>query len=196
MAHLKSFAIFEAQLIGSIEELNEAAAAQMKVNPKAKEALTKELKDLSPEERSKLKTEVENLAKKLKLDVKDLTDTAKVAKAIVDTGMIKENFEFSGEDLNEGINVKRWWEKAKGTVFKVMKTAGIGSLLLGTLAAGIGAEMMPDVSSLPQYIEATPNTLVMAGGIAAGLGLISTLLGLAGSGELKDAASGAAGGRK
>jgi len=190
MTYVKTFEIFES------EAMNEAEGFNIKgVKPEFKKMITSEVKKLSDEDKKKLASEMETLAAKLNLSVNDLKDHNKVAMALLNAGMITENFSFDGdvdqltEDLNEGLGeamkrLKGWWEKTKNTVYKWMIKLGIGSVAGGILTTAIGAGFMPD----PNYSGAplTPNAAVIAGGVAVAIGLVAILLGLKGT----DAASG------
>ena len=200
MAYVKTFKIFEAEAISEAEGFNIKG-----VKPEFKKLITSEVKKLSDAEKEKLASELGTLASKLDLTVDDLDDHNKVAMALLNAGMIVENFSFDGdvdeliEDLNEGVadamnKFKSWWEKTKEKVYKWMIKLGVGSTAGGILTAAISSGYMPE----PNYggPPITPNAAVIAGGIAAAIGLVTLLLGLKGTGELSDIANSAAAGRK
>jgi len=200
MTYVKTFAIFES------EAMNEAEGFNIKgVKPEFKKMITSEVKKLSNEDKKKLASEMGTLAAKLNLSVNDLEDHNKVAMALLNAGMITENFSFDGdvdqltEDLNEGLGeamnkFKGWWEKTKNTVYKWMIKLGAGSVAGGILTTAIGAGFMPD----PNYSGApvTPNAAVIAGGVAAAIGIVTLLLGLKGTGDLAEVAKAASGAKK
>lgn len=196
MAYVKTFAIFES------EAVNEAEGFNIKgVKPEFKKMITSEVKKLSDEDKEKLASDMGTLAAKLNLSVADLEDHNKVAMALLNAGMITENFSYDGdvdqltEDLNEGLGeamnkFKAWWEKTKMKVYKWMVKLGVGSAAGGILTAAIGAGFMPE----PNYSGApvTPNAAVIAGGVAAAIGVVSLILGLKGTGDLAEVAKSAA----
>jgi hypothetical protein len=199
MAYVKTFRIFEA------EAINEAEGFNIKgVKPEFKKMITAEVKKLSDEDKKKLASDMGSLAAKLNLTVADLEDHNKVAMALLNAGMITENFSFSGdedqliEDLNEGLGeamdkFKAWWEKTKMKVYKWMVKLGVGSAAGGILTAAIGAGFMPE----PNYSgpPVTPNAAVIAGGVAAAVGVVSLILGLKGTGDLAEVAKAASNAR-
>ena len=138
------------------------------------------------------------LASKLDLTVNDLTDHNKVAMALLNAGMVVENFSYDGdmeelmENINEGMfdGLKAWWDKAKMKVYKWMVKLGVGGVAGGIITAAIGGGMMPE----PNYSgpAVTPNAAVIAGGTALAIGMVSLILGLKGTGDLADVASAAA----
>jgi hypothetical protein len=199
MTYVKPFSIFES------EAVNEAEGFNIKgVKPEFKKMITSEVKKLSDEDKKKLASEVGTLAAKLNLSVNDLEDHNKVAMALLKAGMIAENFSFDGdvdqltEELNEGLGeamnkFKGWWEKTKNTVYKWMMKFGVGSVAVGILTSAISAGFMPD----PNYsgVPVTPNAAVIAGGVAAAIGIVSLLLGLKGTGNLAEIAKAASNAR-
>jgi len=200
MTYVKTFAIFES------EAINEAEGFNIKgVKPEFKKMITSEVKKLSDEDKKKLASEMGTLAAKLNLSVNDLEDHNKVAMALLNAGMITENFSFDGdvdqltEDLNEGLGeamnkFKGWWEKTKKNVYKWMIKLGAGSVAGGILTTAIGAGFMPE----PNYSGApvTPNAAVIAGGVAAAIGIVTLLLGLKGTGDLAEVAKAASSAKK
>ena len=102
MAYLKSFEIFESELNETApSELNEGASA-IKVNPELKAMLSTKVKALSPEDKEKLKSQLLDFGKTFKLTPEQMKNPELVAKALLDGGMVKENFSYDG-DL-DGIN--------------------------------------------------------------------------------------------
>jgi hypothetical protein len=200
MAYVKTFKIFEA------EAINEAEGFNIKgVKPEFKKMITTEVKKLSDEDKKKLASDMGSIAAKLNLTVADLEDHNKVAMALLNAGMITENFTFEEdedqllEDLNEGLGeamdkFKAWWEKTKMKVYKWMVKLGVGSLASGILTVAIAAGSMPE----PNYSgpPVTPNAVVIAGGVAAAIGLVSLILGLKQTGDLADVAKAAAASRR
>jgi hypothetical protein len=194
MKYVKSFSIFES------ETVNEAVATPAKVLPKETGAKIKaEVDKLDPAKKEQLKSELIQLALKLKLKtVDELQDVTKVGDALLKAGLVKESFEFSADDINEGIvsGLKNWWKRAKDTVYKWMVKMGVTGLIGGIVTTAIAAEFMPnpDIYTYSQTVD--PNTGVIVGLTAAAIGLVSLCVGLKGTGELGAAASGAAAGRR
>lgn len=191
MKYVKPFALFES------EAVNEAATMNV-LSPEGKKKLKEAVDKLPAEKKEQLKMEMATLAAKLKLKVEDLKDTKKVGDALVKAGLVKENFEFEGEDLNEGIfsGIKSWWSKAKMTVGKWMTGLGVSSMAGGIITTAIGGEMMGNTDYLAYSQTVDPNAAVVIGLTAAAIGLISTVIGLKATGNLGDVAKGAAAGRK
>jgi hypothetical protein len=191
MKYVKSFSIFESQAV------NEAATANV-LSAEGKKKLKEAVDKLPAEKKEQLKMELATLATKLKLKVEDLNDTKKVGDALVKAGLVKENFEFEGNDLNEGIfsGIKSWWSKAKMTVAKWMTGLGVSGLVGGIISTAIGGEMMGSTDHLYHSQTVDPNAAVVIGLTAAAIGMVSLLVGLKTSGQLGDVASGAAAGRR
>lgn len=199
MTYVKTFAIFESEYSKIDEAASTAGEFNIKgLKPEFKKTVTDKVKSLSDAEKTKLAEEMGKLASKLDLTVDDLADHNKVAMALLNAGMVVENFSYDGdveelmESINEGMfdGLKAWWDKAKMKVSKWMVRLGVGGLAGGILTAAIGAGFMPE----PNYSgpPVTPNAAVIAGGTAAAIGLVSFILGLKGTGDLAEIAKAAA----
>jgi hypothetical protein len=192
MAYLKSFEIFESELNDVQEgEINEAATA-IKINPELKQMLTSKVKALTPEDKEKLKSQLLDFGKTFKLSAEMMKNPEAVAKALLDAGMVKENFSYDGDvdDINEGL--KDWWEKSKNKVYKFMAKSGFGGILGSMATVAYGAALMPDTTYLASNVTVTPNAWVIAGGAAMAISLLTMLVGLKGTGDLDAVASAAA----
>jgi hypothetical protein len=203
MAYVKTFAIFESEYTKIDEAAEVAGQFNIKgVKPELKKIVTDKIKSLSAEEKTKMAEEMGKLASKLELTVDDLADHNKVAMALLNAGMVVENFSYDGdmeelmENINEGVfdGLKAWWDKAKMKVSKWAVRIGAGSLVGGLITACIGAGYMPE----PNYSgdPVTPNAAVIAGGAAFAIGLATLVLGLKGTGDLADVAKAAAASRR
>lgn len=190
MKYVKSFSIFENAAV---------MTADKSLSTEAKNMLKSEVAKLSADKKEALKSDLVNLALKLKLkSVDELQDVKKVGDALIKAGLIKESFAFDADDINEGLfsGVKNWWKRAKDTVYKWMIGIGASSTIGGILTMGISAEFMPDTETLRYMEVADPNAGVIIGGIAACIGAVALIVGLKGNGTLADVASGAAAGRR
>jgi len=194
MKYVKTFSIFES------EKVNEAVATATKVLPKeTAEKIKAEVDKLDAAKKGQVKAELINLALKLKLKtVDELQDVDKVGAALVKAGLVKESFEFTSEDINEGVlsGMKAWWKRSKDTVYKWMARFGVSGIAGGILTTAISAEFMPnpDIYSYSHTVD--PNMGVIIGLTAAGIGLVALCVGLKGTGELGEAGAGAAAGRR
>lgn len=203
MKNVKTFADFESAHVKIDEAEQISGKFNIKeVKPELKKVITDKVKEMSDDDKRVVAEEMGKLAAKLGLSVEDLADHNKVAMALLNAGMIVENFSYDGDmnELMEGINeglldgLKTWWEKARTTVSKWMVKLGVGGLVVGVISAAIGAGYMPE----PNYSGApvTPNAAVIAGGIGAAISLVVLMLGLKGTGDLAEIAKSSAAGRK
>lgn len=176
MTYLKSFAMFESQLSeDTFEVVNEAAIEAMaKVLPAD---IKKAAKKMSKEEATAAATEI---AKKLKLKVSDLTDTAKVVAAMAKQSMVTESEETDEDDdaVNEGIT--DWVKSLKAKKKQIgvwMSKSGLAAVGAGILTAALNApaESVTDALKYNQTIE--PNVWAIYGGAAIVIGFIAAIAG-------------------
>ena len=176
MTYLKSFAMFESQLSeDTFEVVNEAAIEAMaKVLPAD---IKKAAKKMSKEEATAAATEI---AKKLKLKVSDLTDTAKVVAAMAKQSMVTESEDTDEDDdaVNEGIT--DWVKSLKAKKKQIgvwMSKSGLAAIGAGILTAALNApaESVTDALRYNQTIE--PNVWAIYGGAAIVIGFIAAIAG-------------------
>jgi hypothetical protein len=174
MTYLKSFAMFESELINSdveFDQVNEAAVADM---AKALPAdIKKAVKKLSKEEAMAAATE---LAKKLKLKVADLGNTEKVIAAMAkQSSMVAESTEETDDsELNEGIS--DWIKMLKAEKKKVgewMSKGGLGTMAGGVLLTALNS---PD-QYIPSNVTVAPNLWATFGMAAIAAGFIAAIAG-------------------
>lgn len=180
MTYLKSFAMFESELIESaqdfsIDAINEAAVEAMaKVLPAD---IKKAAKKMTKEEATAAATEI---AKKLKLKVSDLTDTAKVVAAMAKQSMVAESEETdeNDEDLNEGVS--DWFKSLNAKKKKIgewMSKSGLATTAAGilTMALNAPADSVTDALRYNQSVE--PNIWAIYGLTAIAVGFIAAVAG-------------------
>jgi hypothetical protein len=189
MTYVKTFAIFESE---NGTELNEAAVSSIKSTPEMKKMISDEIKKLTPEKKDQLKSELADLAGKLKLSGEDLKNPAVVAKALLGAGLVKESVDTEIDtELNEG-RLADWWSGAKKAVAKWMTRLGVGGMVTGLATMCYGSTLMPNVDYMAYDATVTPNAWIIAGGAALAISLASTMLGLHTSGDLEGVAKAAA----
>jgi len=168
--------MFESQLSeDTFEVVNEAAIEAMaKVLPAD---IKKAAKKMSKEEATAAATEI---AKKLKLKVSDLTDTAKVVAAMAKQSMVTESEETDEDDdaVNEGIT--DWVKSLKAKKKQIgvwMSKSGLAAVGAGILTAALNApaESVTDALKYNQTIE--PNVWAIYGGAAIVIGFIAAIAG-------------------
>lgn len=199
MKYVKSFSIFESELNENVK-----VSPEKVLNKEAKEVVKSEIEKLSDKDKETLKNDLIKLADKLKITrIEDLQDVKKVGDALLAAGMVKESFDLDFNlEVNEGnltdffTKAKNWWDKVKSGVYKVLQGFGLTSLSAGIITAAIGTSYMPNVDYLPHNVTVEPNLAIILGGTAAVIGLVSLLVGLKGSGDLKNVGSAAGGARR
>lgn len=187
MKYVKPFELYESQVFES-----EIAAD-----------LQNKLKSLKPEEKEKLKSELEAFASKLDLSPEDLGDPHKVVDALSknkDIAKIMNESEFTigEEELFEGAweKFKTWYQKKKTKIGEWMAKMGGLSILGGMITSGIGTELdEPARMMLRAGQTLDPNSVTVIGGIAFAVGLAAVIVGLSQAGALKAAAKAAASAR-
>lgn len=179
MTYLKSFAMFESELVESTQDfsldaINEAAVEAMaKVLPAD---IKKAGKKMTKEDAMAAATEI---AKKLKLKVADLTDTAKVVAAMAKQTMVMESDETEEEDdLNEGIS--DWFKSLAAKKKKIgewVSKSGLGAMAAGILTAALNApaDSVTDALRYNQTVE--PNVWAIYGMAAIAVGFIAAIAG-------------------
>ena len=191
LKYVKTFESFSSADTENVESIFEAAVspAIKKMDKKTVEEVKAKIEGMDQE---KLKAELLAFGKKIGLAAEDLTDPQKVADAMIKKGMLKESnsIEFDTE-INEG-KISDWYKNSKKWVMEMIAKAGAFSMLGGLITMGIGAEMMPNVEHLMHNATVTPNSWVIAGGVAMIIGLTATIVGLKGSGNLGAMGSAAA----
>jgi len=182
MKYVKPFELYESQVFES-----EIAAD-----------LQNKLKSLKPEEKEKLKSELEAFASKLDLSPEDLGDPHKVFDALSknkDIVKIMNESEFTiGEELFEGSweKYKTWYQKKKAKIGKWMAKMGGLWILGGMLTTGIDLELEePARMMLRAGQTLDPNSVTVIGGIAFAVGVAAVIVGLSQAGALKAAAKAA-----
>lgn len=147
-------------------------------NQSSEEVVKQKIESLSPEEKEKLTSELNNLATKLGLSAEEMTDTEKVAAALAEKqGELKESV------INEGIgqDIKEWWGRVKNSFYKWLTRIGVGGVILSIASAAIGAEMQSQATNLADYVpDATvnPNAAVVIGGVAFVISTAALILGM------------------
>jgi hypothetical protein len=179
MTYLKSFAMFESELVENTQDftldaINEAAVEAMaKVLPAD---LKKAGKKMTKEEAIAASTEI---AKKLKLKVSDLTDTAKVVAAMAKQTMVMESEESEEDaDLNEGIN--DWFKSLAAKKKKIgewVSKSGLGAMAAGVITMALNAppESVTDALRYNQTVE--PNVWAIYGMAAIAVGFVAAIAG-------------------
>ena len=174
MNYLKSFEMFESELMNSgneFDQVNEAAVMDM---AKALPAdVKKAAKKMSKEDAMAAATEI---AKKLKLKVADLDNPEKVIAAMAKQTMAVSEAEDSEDDseLNEGIS--DWIKTLKAEKKKVGEWISKGGL--GTIAAGLITTALnsPD-QYIPTNVTVAPNMWATFGMAAIAVGFIAAIAG-------------------
>jgi len=168
--------MFESQLSeDTFEVVNEAAIEAMaKVLPAD---IKKAAKKMSKEEATAAATEI---AKKLKLKVSDLTDTAKVVAAMAKQSMVTESEETDEDDdaVNEGLT--DWVKSLKAKKKQIglwMSKSGLAAVGAGILTAALNApaDAVTDALKYNQTIE--PNVWACYGAAAIVIGFIAAIAG-------------------
>lgn len=179
MTYLKSFAMFESELVENTQDfaldaINEAAVEAMaKVLPAD---IKKAGKKMSKEDAIAAATEI---AKKLKLKMADLSNPEKVVAAMAKQSMVMESEESEeDDDLNEGVS--DWFKSLAAKKKKIgewMSKSGLATVGAGILTMALNAppDAVTDALRYNQTVE--PNVWAIYGMAAIAVGFIAAVAG-------------------